>query len=274
VIGEIIVGMSEADYFAHPALSSTGARKLLDSPARFRWAQDHPQPHKDAYDLGSSVHTKVLGTGHEVAVLDYPDLRSKAARDAKDEARAAGLVPMLKSQWVTVEAMAEAVLSHPTARMLFEQPGAPETSVLAVDDDTGIDLRARFDYLPNTDVPDAWTVDLKTTGKAASADDFTKAVASYGYDVQQAHYLDTYGYATGNWDTRMAFVVVETAAPHMVAVHQLSPQYGEIGHTRASRAREIYARCLATNTWPGYDEAITELHPPTWLIYANEEIEV
>ena len=266
----IVPVLDESTYHSHPALSSTGARQLLDSPARFHYAQSHPQPHKDAFDLGTAVHTKVLGVGHETIVLDFPDYRTKAARDARDEARAAGLVAISPAQARQVDAMAEAVLAHPVARALFEQSGTPEASVFATDPATGVDMRARFDYLPDFTVDEPWCVDLKTTGKSASPDEFTRTVASFGYDVQQEWYLHAYGLVTGEFNPRMKFVVVETAAPHLVAVHELSDQFAQIGAARAQRARETYAECSASGEWPGYPEH-GPLEPPMWLIYEEEE---
>src|SRR5690606_41415891 len=62
--------MPEAVYHSRPELSSTGARRLLDSPARFRYFEDNPQPHKQVFDLGTAAHTKILGVGANI--IEYP----------------------------------------------------------------------------------------------------------------------------------------------------------------------------------------------------------
>lgn len=268
--GRIDLALPEAEYHAHPALSSTQARKLLESPARYRWDRDHPQPAKDAFDLGSAVHAKVLGTGWGVAVLDFDDYRSKAAREARDAARAAGDVPVLAHDYVEVEAMAEAVLAHPTARVLFEQDGTAEASVFATDPDIGVELRARFDFLPDLSGRNPIAVDLKTTGKSASPEGFAKTVANFGYDVQEGHYDDTLLLATDQ-QIPFVFVVVETTAPYLVGVHQLDVVWRDMGHAKARRARQIYAECTATDTWPGYPTAVDLISPPQWAIYQHEE---
>lgn len=256
----IIPAMPEAEYHAHPALSSTGARMLLDSPARFHYAQTHPRADKDEFDLGSAVHSKVLGTGYEIAVLDFPDWRSKSSQKARDKARAEGKIPVLTKTTAAVDAIAEAVLAHPTARSVFEQDGIAEASAFATDPTTEVDLRARFDYLAPI------CVDLKTIGTRASTDQFAKSIFSYGYDVQQAHYLDTLELLEGE-RRQMVFVVVETEAPYLVAVHQLDRDYTDMGVAKARRARELYAECTRTGVWPGYPTGVHLVLPPMYAVY-------
>lgn len=276
--GRIELGMAEEAYHSHPALSSTGARQLLKAPRKFQYAQDHPQPYKKAYDLGTLAHSKVLGTGTQPVVIPEELLASngaastKAAKEFIEGARAQGSIPVKQELFDEVNAMAEAILAHREARDLFEQEGDAEASVFATDPETGVEMRARFDFLPNFMQPDPWCVDLKTSGKNADAESFSKTVADFGYDVQEAHYLDTLKFATGDATARMKFVVVETDAPHLVAVHELSFEFAEIGAARARRARELFAQCTASGIWPGYDDAPLPLQPPLWHIFQNQEL--
>ena len=262
----IYAGLPETAYFADPALSSTEARWLLDSPARYRYEKDHKRGSNDAFNFGSAVHSKVLGTGWPVEVLDFDSYRTKAAQQARDDAYANELVPILKAQADEVEAVAEAVLAHPTARALFEAEGQAEASVFATDPVTGVNMKARFDFLGAT------AVDLKTTAGKASPDGFAKSVASFRYDIQSAHYLDTLANATGE-DREFYFVVAEKTAPFLVGVYRLSDHFNEIGSADALRARELYAECMATGEWPGYGLAVQEIAPPTWLAWQHEALE-
>lgn len=273
----IIHGMPEDEYHAHPALSSTQARQILDSPARYNYARSHPQGHKDAFDLGTAVHTKVLGTGDEVVTYPPEHLTPSGAVSTKAatvewvaEQRANGLVVLTQGRVDEVNAMAEAVLAHPTARALFEQKGQPEASVFATDPDTGVEMRSRFDFLPDLNTKHPIAVDLKTTGKEASPEGFTKSVLNFGYDVQEEHYEDTLRFEF-EVEIPFVFVVVETAAPHMVGVHQLDSLFREMGRAKAKRARELHAVCTASGEWPGYPEAVALLSPPVWAVYQHEE---
>lgn len=271
----IINGMGEHTYHAHSALSSTGARLILDSPARYRYRTMNPR-RSDTFDLGTAVHTRVLGVGRRVITYPPEHLTPSGNASTKavtvawvEEQRANGWAVVSEAQARLVEGMAEAVLAHPTARGLLEQPGAAEVSVFGTDPDTGVDLRARFDYLPSGDGP-IRAVDLKSATSASSRA-FARAAALYEYEVQDAHYLHTLGIARGHQDAELVFVVVEREAPHFVAVHQLDEQFAEIGRGKARRAREIYRRCLDTDTWPAYPVEITQLSPPAWAVYEYQD---
>ena len=61
--------ISDLDYHADDALSSTGAKALIECPAIYREQRDNP-PVKDAFDFGHVAHRLLLGKGSEVAV--YP----------------------------------------------------------------------------------------------------------------------------------------------------------------------------------------------------------
>lgn len=262
---EIVLAMPERIYHAHAALSSTGAKLLLKSPKAFDWNRTHPRADKAEFDLGSAAHSKVLGVGYAVVVLDFPDFRTKAAQDARDAARAEGRIPVLAKTYAEVDLMAEAVLAHPNGRELLEQDDrVSEASVFATDPEFDIELRARFDGLA------ARPFDLKTTGTSADADTFSRTIFSFGYDVSRAHYLHTLFLATGE-RREMAFLVVESTGPYDVGVHYLDEDYIEIGEGKARRARELFAECTSSGEWPGHSPAPTRVPPPMFAIYDYQD---
>lgn len=267
----IVYGLPESEYHAPvDELSSTGAKLILDSPARFKYQViDKNRVHRDAYDLGTAVHTKVLGTG-AAAVTCPPDLldktggmRTTAAKEWKDAQRAAGVPVVTESELTMIDAMAESVMAHPTARMLFERPGNAEVSVF--DEYLGVKRRGRFDYLP-TDGGIA--VDLKTS-LDASVRGFAKSAVAFGYHIQRGHYLDILSRLGREAD--MLFVVVEKSAPYLTAVHRLNDQFAEMGQAEALEAVDVYRRCVESDVWPGYPDEITEIQPPMYAIYDYQD---
>lgn len=275
----IYPGIPDAVYHADPvpggSLSSTGARRILDSPARFRWEQDH-RVGKRAYDVGHVVHSKVLGVG--APVIGYPDEHltpsgnpsTKAATVAwENEKRSAGLAIISPSDLALVDAMAEAVLAHRGARRILEQAGNAEVSAFATDPDTGANVRARLDYLT-----DSVAVDLKSTTGSASSRGFGREAARHGYPIQEAHYSDALEWLTGE-RLPFQFIVVEKAAPHFVAVHQFDAITGIVGRDLAAQARRLYADCKATDEWPAYgDEPLITQVPGWWLDQADDTDEM
>lgn len=265
----IIPDLPEADYHARPELSSTGARLLLDSPARFHYRQTHPEPTRKEFDVGSAVHAKVLGVGASITVIPDDILATngatstKAAKEFIENARIAGLIPVKQAVADEIDAIVESVMAHPMGRALLEQDGTPEASLFATDPDTGVDLRARFDFYAHIGV------DLKT-GRDASKWGFERAVATHGYDVQQEHYRHIRRLITGETNP-FVFLVVEKEPPYLVAVHRLDAEFEEIGAVKAATARRIYADCLATDEWPGYPADIQLLSPPIFHIADFQE---
>ena len=248
-------GIPEATYHADPALSQSQAKTLLDCPARYRWELDHPREHKTVFDVGHAAHAKVLGVGAPVVVIDADSWRTKAAKDAADQARADGHVPLLRADADAVDGMAEAVLAHPGARAIFEAEGASEQS--AWWEDEGVQCRARIDRLTAV-AP----IDLKTT-QDASPDGFGRSCATFGYDLQDAAYTRAIEVLTGEHQP-LVFVAVEKAAPHFVGLYTLPDEARARGQRRWLDALDLYRRCTETGTWPAYGDDIRPVTWPRW----------
>lgn len=263
----IIHDMPEAEYHARPELSSTGARLLLESPAKFDYRRGK-EFHSAAFDLGSAVHAKVLGVGWGIEELDFPDWRTKAAQQARDAAREVGLIPMLTKELEGVHAMTEAVLANPTAKALLELPGSREASVFG--DVDGVPTRCRFDALTDDTAQGRFGIDLKTSAKPVDPDTFTRSVIDYGYDTQQEFYKDTYRASEGG-ELNFVFIAVEKEAPYLTTVLQLDTIYQSMGKAKAQRAREVYAECMASGIWPGYPTDVQLVAPPVWAAMQHEE---
>jgi hypothetical protein len=268
---QLLLGVPELDYHSGPELSSTGARTLLRSPAKYRYERTHPV-HKDYFDVGTAAHSKVLGVGAGVAV--YPaDLLSASgsitakAKEWAEEQRAAGFVPLKEADAKAVDAMAEEVLTHRTARVLFEREGHSEASAYWTDSETGAPLRARFDRLTTLDDGRALCVDLKTT-QDASPRGFAKSVASL-CTQQDPWYLDALA-ALGYDDPAFTFVAVEKEPPYLVGVYQLREDDRRMGREKNALARQIWRDCTEADTWPGYAEEIQFLDLPRWFTYQHE----
>lgn len=257
--------MDEQTYHARPELSSTGARTLLRVAAKFDWDRTHPV-HKDVFDLGSAVHTKVLGKGWPVLVFDFDSWRTKDAQAAQREAREAGAIPMLRKDFHTVQAMTFAVLNDPRARRIFEAGGQVEASLFATDPETGVPMRARPDLMAPGRM-----VDLKTANDA-SDDGFARSAAEFGYQTQEWWYRRVRQIVTGEPDADFLFVVVEKSPPYLVNVIELDGLFAEIGRSQVDRALRLYAECSASGVWPGYERADGQpnvVGPPAWLVYSE-----
>lgn len=273
-----VYDIPDAVYHSDPvpggSLSSSGARRIVapSCPARFRWEQDHPV-YKNAYDQGHAAHRLVLGAGAEFVVINADDYRTKAAREQRDEARTAGLTPLLTAEHEVAQAMARALTHHPiAARLLAPGTGRPEQSLFWRDAFTGIWRRARLDWLPDP-VPGRRMIltDYKTT-KSAAPDSLQRDIANYGYHQQCAWYKDGVTALGLADEPAMVFVFQEREAPYLVTVVELDRDSERIGRARNDEALGLYAQCVRDNTWPGYANDVQPISLPAWYLRRYEEI--
>nr|BFD90677.1 hypothetical protein KitaXyl93_20370 [Kitasatospora sp. Xyl93] len=244
--------MTNEQYHADPvpggSLSSTGARRLLECPAKFRWEQDHRQAPKAEFDFGTAAHQEVLGRGDGIVVVDADSWRTNAAKAAADEARARGMVPLLPRDYAVVQAMADAIRRHPIAGPLFSGAGVAEESLFWRDEATGVWRRARPDWRVGRIL-----ADYKTTTDA-SDEAISKTILNYGYHLQGDWYRA--GARALGLIEEPAFLLVfqEKAAPYLVHVVEMTAVTLRIGHHRNRQALALYRECVESGYWPGYGE--------------------
>jgi len=215
VVGEagLVQGLSNADYHADKEwLSSTVLKRALP------YYTDPDD--RAALDFGTAFHTRTLGEGEEVVVLDAADWRAKATQEARDEATAVGKVAILRKDSERIDAMIERVHEHKdAAALLFSSDGTSEESAFWMDD-SGIKHKARFDRrIPGK------IIDLKSTSaKPLSNEELAKVTANYLYDLSAAHYLAV-AEGLGLDCPSFAFVFVSKHPPHHVAVCELDAAF-------------------------------------------------
>lgn len=255
----IVSGIPEAEYHSDTTtLSSTGAKRIIDCPARFKWERDNGRVDKKAYDDGHAVHELVLGIGQGIVKVDADSWRTNAAKEQRDEIRANGQTPMLAGEYDEMVRIADAVMDHPIAGPIFSE-GDPERSIYWTDEETGVNCRGRLDWLRTNAI-----VDLKTTTEGgARTETFTRNVISYGYDMQADWYQDGYEQAGGQ-NLPYLWVVVEKVRPYVVSVFQASAESLARGRERNREARQRYRDCIESGVWPGYTTDIEPIYPPRW----------
>jgi len=265
----IVPAMPEAEYHASPALSASGAKKLNQtSPAHFDHERRNGQQHKAVFDFGHAAHGLVLGVGEPLTIIEAEDWRSKVARDQRDEAYAAGRVPILRHEFMQVHEMAAAIEAHPLAATLLAD-GVPEQSVFWTDERWGVERRARFDWLTERDglpiicdYKTSTTSDPKAIGRKAF---------DFGYQQQAPWYMDA-AEAVGYEAPEFLFIFQEKTAPYVVTVARLDDAAIALGREQNARALEIFRDCTASGLWPSYlpDGGYTTVSLPRWAFNDSE----
>lgn len=264
--------LTATDYHADPcdvpSLSASIAHLVCTrSPAHAWTAHPRLNPNyvretKDAFDLGTAAHALFLEGDAGVEVVDAADWRTKEAREARDAARADGKVPLLAKDSARVTEMVAAIhrqLEDHGARPAPFTDGKPEQTLVWQEGD--VYCRARLDWLRD----DFATIDdLKTTGKSASPEAYSRALFSVGGDIQAAFYLRGLEAVTGKTGAEFRWVVIETTPPYALSVVAPGPDVLTVGRKKVDYAIELWRRCLADDHWPAYPTEVAYAELPAW----------
>lgn len=255
--------MPAPDYHAIDALSASGAKHLLRSPAHYLAQKEHPMQPTAAMRLGTAVHTMILEPEKadiEIARAPKVDKRTKVGKETIElfERENAGKLCLDADVYDKAAAIADAVYKHPTARELLTD-GQSEVSMLwkAYGD---LPCKARFDYYRGDGI-----VDIKTT-QDASPEAFARSIASLKYHMQAAHYLQGYREVTG-WDAdHFTFIAVENEPPYAIGIYRLDEASLQTGRMLMLQAAFAFERAQKPAEWQGYASDIQTISVPSWAL--------
>lgn len=265
--------LAAEDYYADQldeqiTLNATVCKALIKaSPAHARTQHPRLNPeHEDKqasrFDVGTAAHEVfLLGNDDLVHVVDADDWRKKDAQAVRDRARAEGLVPLLRKEWVRVSAMLTALREqlptldcHPP---MFVDGQAERTLVW---EDHGVWCRARLDYLHD----DYSAVDdLKTCQNASPLQWASRTLFTIQAEIQAGMTIRGIRAVTGR-TPEFRFLACETRPPYAISPVRLGPAAIAMANHEIDRALEQWKRCLETDTWPAYPRVIVDAEPPSW----------
>lgn len=250
-----------------PSLSASIAKVLLNKTARHAWMAhprlnpDHEEENKLAFDIGHAAHALMLEGEDGVEIIEADSYRTKAAKEARDAAYAAGKTPLLPHQAAEVRTMVvvgQAQLAdHAEASGAFEN-GKPEQTL--VWQEHGIWCRARLDWLPANGTV---FYDYKTTTDA-NPDAWQRRAFELGADLQAAFYRRGIRAVLGIDNPQFRFVVQEKTVPYALSVVELTPAALALGDAKVHMAIETWRQCFMSNCWPGYPREVCYLDAPGW----------
>lgn len=267
-----ILDIDAADYHADkitdaPTLSASIAKILIaQSPAHAYAAHPRLNPayQRDddpKFDIGNVFHAVFLEGRDIVEPLAFPDWRTTIAKGMREEARAAGKIPLLVAQWQEVQAMLEAVRAQlpglDVQPAMFEA-GKPEQAVTWTD--KGVQCRALVDWLR-----DDFTAihDIKTTARSANPETWTRTMFQIGGDVQAVMNKRGVRAVTGV-DPDFVFLVCETQPPYAVKPVRLASSALAVAEDKVDWALRTWAACLESGVWPAYDGSVYEAEVLPW----------
>lgn len=276
------VPMSE--YLATPALSASVLKALLDECPLAAWYRSWLNPHRapttsDRMDLGTLVHSMLLeGNVGKAEVIDpakYPGKQggipkgwtNDAIKAARDEARAAGRIPVLPddmTQAVTCVARARAFIDSlkdtEPAVWAAMQPNRGDSEVTIVWDDDGTPCRIRPDRIAEDR---RLIVDVKSTATSANPAQWIRQLLSQGGDISAAFYRRGCK-ATFDTEPDYFFLVVEVTPPYLVSLIGVDPHAMELGREKVMTAIDMWQQCAARDHWPAYPNRACFPEVPGW----------
>lgn len=277
--------------YHHRALDiagSTGLKQILRSPAHFRHYIENPEDEQETAEknFGKAFHCAILEPDHfhsrySVLPSDAPRRPTAAQWNAKKpspdsmaamdwwrgwQEKNAGKQVLPSADYDRALRMGDSARAHPVAAGLLIG-GLREMTLRWEETHDG--QRIRCQARPDLYLPNEFIMDAKSC-RDASEEGFARAVHSYLYDLQEAHYLEGVR-AHGDSIRYFVFLAVESSAPYVCQPYLLDANAEQRGATLRSRAIRRQAECLKNNRWPGYSDKLGEIHLPAYAYYGLEE---
>jgi hypothetical protein len=255
--------LPEADYFAAPGVSNSLLRQMRLSPAHARAYLDRQlEAETEAQRLGKLIHRGILEPARLAKVpvrpagMDFRSKDGKAWRDANP-----GFVTA--DEMTLIRGIVASVYAHPAATEILTAPEAKtEQSLFAVDEETGLALKGRLDWL----TPGYPIVDIKSTRcSSPELHGFVREIAYLRYHVQAAFYTDLCARlkipVTG-----FLFLAIEKEPPYASTLIQLDDMSINKGRDEYRRLLRLYKDCQDRNAWPAYSDRIEPVTLPMWAL--------
>ncbi len=274
-----------ADPCAIPSLSSHCANMIVSQSPLHAW-HDHPRLGRGKREApsepklrGTLAHELLLHTPDEMAqrivMVQADNYRTKAAQTKRDDAHAAGKVPVLERELES----ATAVCGKVRARMIehgIRLSGASELAAFwqeVASDGTVVQCRGMFDHLIRSE---GRIYDIKTCA-SAHPQAIQKAIERYRYYIQSTAYTSALEKIepklVGRVDFRWLFI--EFKEPYVVVPCEPAGNMRRIGEACWSQAVNTWAHCLATNAWPAYSRPgeVLRIEASPWALERAMESE-
>lgn len=265
--------MTESEYRRQEGISRTELWRLRESPEKFKWYQEHPEPATPALIFGAAVHKLLLEPDTfnvELAVAPECDRRTKDGREAYNAFLAAsdGKSVITLPDYEKAQEMANKALDAPFVEKLLD--GEHEKPFFWVDDLTGEGCKCRADCITNIGGKPV-IVDYKTTADA-STDGFMRHALNYGYDFQAGMYCEGVEKATGQ-KPLFVFIAQEKTAPYAINILQADDLMVKRGYDIFRELIGIYHECKTTGNWYGYLGAYNIINNLALPSYLAKEVE-
>lgn len=261
---EGMIDISNEDYHKGPGISSSNLIDLLEySPLHMKYYKENPTEPTPAMLYGSRVHTAVLEPElfeKEYVIKQKFDKRVKGNAEKEEEWLAAnvGRIGITQSDYDDTMRIRDVLLADPRIKAILD--GALiEKAFYWTDPDTGVLCKARPDIL-SYDL--GMIVDLKTIDNCAEWNIKTRIRYSKYY-LQNMFHMDGVNIVGEKLKLNPikdgCFLFVEKEEPHGFKLRAITLDDLQVGFDEYKKALAIYAECVKTGVFPGYENKINEI---------------
>lgn len=256
--------LSNEQYHETKALSSSIIKEGNKSFSHVKAVMDGKKTNgcsQSRFDLGTVAHSLCLEQDTSKFVCG-PECSSKAVKIWKDFVDSnPGKIILTPYEYSQLMELFEKYCSHKFASLIVDR-GKIEQSHFTIDPETRLWIKARPDVL----VEDSnFIVDYKTA-TSARPNDFSRAIANYGYGISAAHYMEVVQQTTGIAIENFFWIVQEIRPPYEIMVFRASKDLIERSKAERRYILSQIKQCTEKNEWPGYSEDIQEIDVPHYLI--------
>lgn len=260
------------DYLSNEALGSSTLKQMLESPKDFKYSLIKKNDENASQKKGTMWHSYIIErenylSMHMIQPEDWGPLNENPGKrkwdDFKKQAKELGKIPVKYKDAGELISLEKEMCYHKALKKIMGDY-KPEVSFYAEID--GIKLKSREDiWCPKDE--SVW--DVKTTSKLASSnkdinENLEDIVFQNGYHFSAAHHINVMkkcGIEVKTWG--WIFVSTATPAPHII-IKKASQELLDAGQRDWNHAFTMLKECKKKDSWPGYDDEITEVGLPTW----------
>ncbi len=248
------------DYFAHPAISNSKLGWYKQSPAHYKYFQEHGKEDRPAYLIGSATHTILFEPDTfdgiyymlDTTLMPFPDadFRNKHNKIWKEEIYEAYSHKKIITveEYDMIKSMMDALHENSQVKEMLQE-SVFEVEGFWTDETTGLECKKKVDIVSKSGL---FRGDYKTTDNAdpykwqrkAWSMDYYRQAGFYGLDDKP----DDSNKTTPFW-----FIAQEKTAPYGVSVHLCTQEMMNYGKDEATKLLSQIKACKEADYWPSYE---------------------
>ncbi|OGT54227.1 MAG: hypothetical protein A3E01_00120 [Gammaproteobacteria bacterium RIFCSPHIGHO2_12_FULL_63_22] len=285
-----------SEYLGLEAASASIIKRILGECPRAAWSESWLNPRRSvnnngASDRGTICHAILLEGSEDCLVAidprDHPAEKTgnvpdgwtnKSIRAARDEARAAGKIPILLDDHASIMNMVSATWeflqtvkdTEPAIWAMFQPDGgSSEETVVWQDGQTLCKMRT-----------DRWSADrgvicdYKTTERSVEPSSWGRSqLIGMGYYLSAAWYRRGAMAATGV-QPDYVFLAQEVNPPYLCSLVGVEPAMLEAGAHMIEQGLMQWERCVESGQWPAYPNRVCYPETPAYMLAQWEAAEI